>query len=101
MIANVSLYILGTSVPQEVQLDLVLVVLLKVAHDHRERQRHSEGSADRAEGADELAEAGHGEDVAVADGGHRDHHPVEGGGDVREAGVEVHLYVVAETKNVR
>ena len=37
-------------------------------------------------------------DVPVADGGHGDHHPVEGGGDVCEAGVEVHLYVVAQTK---
>ena len=93
--------VLGSSIPEEVELDLVLVVLLEVAHNHGQGERHGESAADRAEGPDELAEAGDGEDVAVANGGHGDHHPVEGGRDVGEARVKVLLYVVAEAGDER
>ena len=93
--------VLGSSIPEEVELDLVLVVLLEVAHNHGQGERHGESAADRAEGPDELAEAGDGEDVAVANGGHGDDHPVEGGRDVGEARVKVLLYVVAEAGDER
>ena len=92
--------ILGAPTPQEIKLDLVFIVLLKVAHNNRQWQRHGQCTADRAECPDKLAEAGDGEDVPVADGGHGDDDPVEGGRDVREAGIEVHLYVVAEAGEV-
>ena len=38
-----------------------------------------------------------GVDVPVADGGHGDHHPVEGGGDGGEAGVFINLNEVCKT----
>ena len=45
----------------------------------------------------DLAQPCLGVDVAVAHGGHRDHHPVDAGGDGGEARVFVLLYEVAET----
>ena len=45
----------------------------------------------------DLAQSGAGENVPVAHGGHRDHHPVDAGGDGGEARVFILFYEVAET----
>ena len=47
---------------------------------------------------DQLSKAGDREDVAVADGGHGDDDPVEGGGDRGEAGLLLDLDEEAETE---
>ena len=44
----------------------------------------------------DLAQSGAGENVPVAHGGHRDHHPVDAGRNGGEARVLVLLYEVAE-----
>ena len=64
-------------------LVLLLVELLKVLGDDGDGKGHDEDARDRAEGPDQLAKTCGGGHVAVADGGHGDHHPVEGVGDGR------------------
>ena len=80
---------------------LLRVELFEVLGDYWNGQWHDENPGDGTQGSDEFAEASGGVNVPVSHCGHRDHHPVEGGGDVREAGVEVHLYIVAETKKYK
>ena len=64
-------------------LVLLLVELLKVLGDDGDGKGHDEDARDRTEGPDQLAKTCGGSHVAVADGGHGDHHPVEGVGDGR------------------
>ena len=69
---------------------------LEVAGDDGDGEREDEDSGDGTHGAHQLAQAGDGEDVAIANSGHCDHHPVKGRRDGSESGVFFYLNEVAE-----